>query len=73
VAYHRSIDNGTLYRRSNLVFGEVIERLADEIEVAARAQLSNRLAPSDNAPVKVVKKLAFDDSIDVAGPVLRQS
>ena len=48
------------------VFGEVIERLADEIEVAARAQLSKRLAPSDNAPVKVVKKLAFDDSIDVA-------
>ena len=55
------------------VFGEVIGRLADEIEVAARAQLSKRLAPSDNAPVKVVKKLAFDDSIDVAGPVLRQS
>jgi uncharacterized protein (DUF2336 family) len=55
------------------VFGEVIDRLADEIEVAARAQLSKRLAPSDNAPVKVVKKLAFDDSIDVAGPVLRQS
>ena len=51
----------------------MIERLADEIEVAARAQLSKRLAPSDNAPVKVVKKLAFDDSIDVAGPVLRQS
>jgi uncharacterized protein (DUF2336 family) len=55
------------------VFGEVIGRLADEIEVAARAQLAKRLAPSDNAPVKVINKLAFDDSIDVAGPVLRQS
>ena len=54
-------------------FGEVIGRLADEIEVAARAKLANRLAHTDNAPINVVKKLAFDDSIDVAGPVLRHS
>jgi uncharacterized protein (DUF2336 family) len=31
------------------------------------------LARADNAPVKVISKLAFDDSIDVAGPVLRDS
>ena len=54
-------------------FGEVIGRLADEIEVAARAKLAKRLAHTDNAPINVVKKLAFDDSIDVAGPVLRHS
>jgi uncharacterized protein (DUF2336 family) len=54
-------------------FGEVIGRLADEIEVAARAQLANRLANVDNAPINIIHKLAFDDSIDVAGPVLRQS
>jgi uncharacterized protein (DUF2336 family) len=54
-------------------FGEVIGRLADEIEVAARAQLAKRLARTDNAPVSVIHKLAFDDSIDVAGPVLRES
>ena len=54
-------------------FGEVIGRLADEIEVAARAKLAKRLAYTDNAPINVVKKLAFDDSIDVAGPVLRHS
>jgi uncharacterized protein (DUF2336 family) len=54
-------------------FGEVIGRLADEIEVAARAQLARKLAPSGNAPTKIIHKLAFDDSIDVAGPVLRQS
>jgi uncharacterized protein (DUF2336 family) len=54
-------------------FGEVIGRLADEIEVAARAQLARRLASFDNAPVNIIHKLAFDDEIDVAGPILQES
>jgi uncharacterized protein (DUF2336 family) len=54
-------------------FGEVIGRLADEIEVTARAQLAKRLARFDNAPVNIIHKLAFDDSIEVAGPILRES
>jgi hypothetical protein len=54
-------------------FGEVIGRLADEIEVAARAQLARRLARFDKAPVNIIHKLAFDDSIDVAGPILQGS
>src|SRR5579863_315792 len=54
-------------------FGEVVTRLADEIEVAARAQLSQRLARFDRAPVNIIHKLAFDDAIEVAGPVLRDS
>src|SRR5229473_8148921 len=54
-------------------FGEVIGRLADEIEVAARAQLAQRLARNDVAPVNIIHKLAFDDAIEVAGPVLRES
>jgi uncharacterized protein (DUF2336 family) len=54
-------------------FGEVIGRLAQDIEIVARVRLANRLAPSDNAPVEIIRNLAFDDSIDVAGPVLRQS
>jgi uncharacterized protein (DUF2336 family) len=55
------------------IFDEVIGRLADEIEQAARAELSRRLAHSENAPPKVIKMLAFDDSIEVAGPVLQFS
>lgn len=55
------------------MFGEVIARLERDIEVAARAQLARRLARADNAPINIINKLAFDDSIDVAGPVLRQS
>jgi uncharacterized protein (DUF2336 family) len=54
-------------------FGEVIGRLADEIEVTARAQLAKRLARFDGAPVNIIHKLAFDDSIEVAGPILRGS
>lgn len=54
-------------------FGEVIGRLARGIEVAARAQLARRLARIDNAPTSMVNKFAFDDSIDVAGPILRHS
>src|SRR5690348_17136455 len=55
------------------VFGEVIGRLADEIEVEARAQLAGVMASCDGAPVNVLRQLAFDDAIEVAGPVLRHS
>src|SRR5262249_52169049 len=54
-------------------FGEVIGRLADEIEVAARAQLSEMMVACDQAPLNLLHQLAFDDAIEVAGPVLRDS
>src|SRR5215468_12167087 len=53
-----------------LTFGKVIGRLADEIEVEVRAQLSERLARFDGAPVNVIQKLAFDESVRGARPVL---
>jgi uncharacterized protein (DUF2336 family) len=56
-----------------LTFGKVIGRLADEIEVEVRAQLSGRLAHFDGAPINVIRQLAFDDAIEVAGPVLESS
>jgi uncharacterized protein (DUF2336 family) len=55
------------------VFDDVISRLADKIEVKARAELAHRLAPVRNAPTTVVRSLARDESIEVAGPVLAQS
>jgi len=54
-------------------FGEVIGRLADEIETEARVQLAHRLARIEYSPASVIRKLAFDDAIEVAGPVLRES
>jgi uncharacterized protein (DUF2336 family) len=55
------------------LFDDVLTRLAVEIEVAARALLAVRLAPIGNAPPRIIRTLAFDDEIDVAGPVLEQS
>jgi uncharacterized protein (DUF2336 family) len=55
------------------VFDDVISRLAERIETKARAELANRLAPVKNAPITIVRALARDQSIDVAGPVLTHS
>jgi uncharacterized protein (DUF2336 family) len=55
------------------VFGEVIGLLAAEIEIGARAKLAERLAPLPNVPSNVACRLASDDAIEVAGPILRQS
>jgi uncharacterized protein (DUF2336 family) len=55
------------------IFDDVIGRLIVEIETRALAELSHRLAPVGNAPVKVVRRLAQHDDIAIAGPVLRQS
>jgi uncharacterized protein (DUF2336 family) len=55
------------------LFDDVFNRLIDEIEARARAELSHRLAPLGNAPGGLMTRLAHDDDIAVAGPVLRQS
>jgi len=55
------------------LFDDVFSRLIAEIEIKARAELSNRLAPISNAPVQVVRRLAKDDDISVAGPILQHS
>lgn len=55
------------------VFGQIIERLARDLEIMARARLARLLATADNAPVNCVNKLAADKSILVAEPVLRFS
>jgi uncharacterized protein (DUF2336 family) len=55
------------------LFDDVFGRLIDEIETKALCELSCRLAPVENAPTQVVRKLAKDDDIAVAGPVLQQS
>ena len=47
--------------------------LVEAIETKVRAELSERLAPISNAPSKVIRRLASDDEIAVARPVLAQS
>ena len=55
------------------LFDLVFTRLIDHIENTARSALSCRLAPLGNAPAAAVRRLARDDSIAVAGPVLKQA
>jgi uncharacterized protein (DUF2336 family) len=55
------------------LFDGVIFRIAERIETKARAELANRLAPIDNAPTETVRRLARDESIEVARPILIQS
>src|SRR5262245_59209039 len=55
------------------VFDEVISHLIARMESTALIELSERLAPVNNAPNDVVHTLALDDEIAVAGPVLALS
>jgi uncharacterized protein (DUF2336 family) len=55
------------------LFDDVFQCLIHHIEVSAKALLANRLAPIDTAPPQTIRTLAFDDIIEVAGPVLTQS
>ena len=55
------------------VFDDVIERLLPAVDAKARARLAERLAPIANAPGGVIRTLALDDEIAVAGSVLVQS
>lgn len=55
------------------VFDDVLTHLIARVETRARAELAKRLAPVDQAPADAMRKLAFDDEITVAGPVLAQS
>jgi len=55
------------------VFDDVLVHLIRRMETKALVQLSTRLAPIDNAPNEVIRRLARDNEIAVAGPVLTQS
>jgi uncharacterized protein (DUF2336 family) len=55
------------------LFDDVLQKLSAEIEQKARAKLANRLSHMDTAPPNLMRALAFDDAIEVAGPVLTNS
>lgn len=64
---------GTYSEEQIWTFGEVIGRLAQEIEASTRAKLAGKIACSPNAPLALTRQMASDDCIDVAWPVLSQS
>jgi uncharacterized protein (DUF2336 family) len=55
------------------VFDDVLVHLIQRIEAKALVQLSTSLAPVSHAPIQVVRRLARDNEISIAGPVLTQS
>jgi uncharacterized protein (DUF2336 family) len=55
------------------LFDDVISRLITDIEKRVLAELAARLAPIENAPAGVIQRLARDDDITIAGPVLQKS
>ena len=55
------------------VFDDVLCLLIARVETRAKAELSKRLGPIDYAPFEVIRHLALDDEIAVAGHVLTHS
>jgi len=55
------------------VFDDVLVHLIQRIEIRALGELSTSLAPVNNAPIEVIRRLSRHDEITVAGPVLTQS
>src|SRR5260370_14356190 len=55
------------------VFDDVFAHLMKEIEQKALLELSERMAAVENAPERLIRRLAEDDSIEVSGPVLARS
>ena len=55
------------------LFDDVMGRLVEEIDISARAAFGERMSRISNAPTKVSRRLALDDSIEVAGPILTHS
>jgi uncharacterized protein (DUF2336 family) len=55
------------------LFGEVMMALVEIVRRDALVELSGKLAPVDNAPRKVARRLARDDDMAIAGPMLTRS
>jgi uncharacterized protein (DUF2336 family) len=66
-------ESARLDERQIGVFDDVMVHLMERIEAKALAQLSSDLAPVDNAPLEVVRRLSRHDEVTIAGPVLAQS
>jgi uncharacterized protein (DUF2336 family) len=54
------------------LFDDVMARLVNQVDVGARAAFGRRLLDMSAVPPVVARSLALDDSIEVAGPILRQ-
>lgn len=71
---HLFVDGAPTYSNEHIgLFDDVLCRLVVEIEAKARAEIARTMAPVENAPGELMRQLANDDDIEVAGPVIAQS
>src|SRR5580704_18163401 len=63
-------NSGQLSSEQNRLFDDVLARLLKEIDVTARVAFGQHLADIATDLPSVVRELALDDSIEVAGPIL---
>ena len=66
-------DSDRLNPEQRAMFDDVMSRLVGGIDNSSRAKFGEKLARIVNAPTKVSRVLALDDTIEVAGPLLAQS
>jgi len=59
--------------RQVALFDDVMGRLISGADSSVRVAMAERLAPIAKAPATVIRTLALDEAIEVAGPVLAQS
>ena len=67
------LKSGTFSEDQIELFDTVMSKLLENIESAARAQFGSRIATLPDAPRGVVRMLAQDSAIEVAGPLLTHS
>jgi uncharacterized protein (DUF2336 family) len=68
------IDGAASFNEDHIgLFDDVLCRLVTEIETMARAEMARTLAPIENAPGELMRELANDEDIKVAGPVIAHS
>ena len=68
------VDGSSSFNEDHIgLFDDVLCRLVVEIEAKARIEMAQSLAAIANAPNELMHKLANDDDIAIAGPVLAQS
>jgi len=65
--------SGTFSDDQIALFDTVMGKLLENIESAARAQFGSRIAKLPDAPRRIVRMLASDAKIEVAGPLLTHS
>jgi len=59
--------------RENALFDEILCSLAVEMPPSVLAEVADRFADSPAAPGNLIRRLAFDESIEVAQPVISRS